>query len=409
MIRSLHIEGFGPLKDVTVELEPFTVLVGPNDAGKSMLLRALATLAEAGAHPEGWRGPFRPPHSLELVSFERQAAPVRWHVRGEAHGGVPFEYEAALTQGDRLLHQERVTCGEATIVRDPPAIAFGVVSGGPLEQERFGGPELPLHHAHWLARSAQQTPEFRRFQEILGCVRPALSIISGIRTYAPRAEALRLGYVPPDDPQTDTTPVEPIALEPSGRGLPDALVALMLRRREVLQEIEERLRRAMPEVQRVDVEQLRPKGGTVRNVLEIVTKRGTRVPAAMVSDGVLLYLGYLYLALGPSRHSLLLLEEPDHGLHPGRLEEVVKLLRGLTEPNADGTATQVVVVTHSPILLDFLRPEEIRTVTRAQGATEVARFSEISDLPRLLEYLGPGEIWTNFGKDFSGAGDELDH
>jgi DNA repair ATPase RecN len=48
VIRSVHIKNFRCLRDVKLELEPLTVLVGPNASGKSAILRAL--------QPGGWAG-----------------------------------------------------------------------------------------------------------------------------------------------------------------------------------------------------------------------------------------------------------------------------------------------------------------------------------------------------------------
>lgn len=44
MIESIHVQHFQSLDDVTLELAPFTVIVGPSSSGKSALTRALHTL-----------------------------------------------------------------------------------------------------------------------------------------------------------------------------------------------------------------------------------------------------------------------------------------------------------------------------------------------------------------------------
>lgn len=44
MITKLHIENFKCLRDVTVELQPLTVLIGKNDTGKTSFLEALGML-----------------------------------------------------------------------------------------------------------------------------------------------------------------------------------------------------------------------------------------------------------------------------------------------------------------------------------------------------------------------------
>ena len=45
MIQRLAISGFQSLYDVEIDLEPFTVLVGPSGSGKSAVFRSLRALA----------------------------------------------------------------------------------------------------------------------------------------------------------------------------------------------------------------------------------------------------------------------------------------------------------------------------------------------------------------------------
>lgn len=41
MIKSVHFQNFRGLRDVTLQLEPLTVLVGPNSSGKTRVLEGL--------------------------------------------------------------------------------------------------------------------------------------------------------------------------------------------------------------------------------------------------------------------------------------------------------------------------------------------------------------------------------
>ncbi len=51
MISRMRVQHFKALRDVTVDLEPFTVLIGPNDTGKSSFLEALFAIAESSHRP----------------------------------------------------------------------------------------------------------------------------------------------------------------------------------------------------------------------------------------------------------------------------------------------------------------------------------------------------------------------
>ena len=43
-IERLTVKNYGCVKDVSIELTPFHAFIGPNDSGKSTLLRATRTL-----------------------------------------------------------------------------------------------------------------------------------------------------------------------------------------------------------------------------------------------------------------------------------------------------------------------------------------------------------------------------
>ena len=51
MITRLYVQNYKALRDVTVELSPLHVLIGPNDAGKSSILEAAYALIESANAP----------------------------------------------------------------------------------------------------------------------------------------------------------------------------------------------------------------------------------------------------------------------------------------------------------------------------------------------------------------------
>jgi predicted ATPase len=91
-----------------------------------------------------------------------------------------------------------------------------------------------------------------------------------------------------------------------------------------------------------------------------------------VSDGTLLLLALLTLQYQEQPPTLLAVEEPEHGLHPYLANEVVALLRKLSEGALGRSPIQVVIATHSPELLEHLHPEEVRFMSRAaDGAVTI--------------------------------------
>jgi predicted ATPase len=83
-----------------------------------------------------------------------------------------------------------------------------------------------------------------------------------------------------------------------------------------------------------------------------------------VSDGTMLLLAYLTLQYQSPPVDLVAIEEPERGLHPYLLDQLLNLLRKLSRGEIGGRPVQVVLATHSPELLEFVKPEEVRFLNR---------------------------------------------
>lgn len=104
-----------------------------------------------------------------------------------------------------------------------------------------------------------------------------------------------------------------------------------------------------------------------------------------VSDGTILLTSFLTLQYQSPPISLVAIEEPERGLHPYLLEQLVAFLRGLTRGEGGRAPIQVVLATHSPELLEYLEPQEVRFVGRdpQTGSTTVKSVpSNDPDWPR---------------------------
>ena len=122
---------------------------------------------------------------------------------------------------------------------------------------------------------------------------------------------------------------------------------------------------------------------------------GRPVPASQVSDGLLLVLAYLAVLYQPKPPRVLLIEEPENGIHPKRLADVLRILRDLIEGQSH---TQVILTTHSPYVLDHFQPEEVSLCRkRKDGSVSVDRLSDSGTVQRLKDVFSLGEIWTSEG------------
>lgn len=122
--------------------------------------------------------------------------------------------------------------------------------------------------------------------------------------------------------------------------------------------------------------------------------------AKFASDGTLKMLAYLVVLHDPSPPPFIGIEEPENYLHP-------RLLPGLGEEcRAAAERSQLLVTTHSPFLLEPMRPEEVRVLYRdARGCTQVRRTSDIEGIPEFIkEGALLGQLWM---EGHFGVGDPL--
>ena len=112
----------------------------------------------------------------------------------------------------------------------------------------------------------------------------------------------------------------------------------------------------------------------------------------------------LALIYTPEPPRLLLIEEPEKGVYPKRLEEVIRLIRRLQEAPSGRTAPQIIMTTHSPYLLSSFHPDEVTLMVRREGGSGPVEARPLRDAPNIEERLGRGEfylgeLWYNLSED----------
>ena len=290
MIRTVSIQNFRALRDVTAKLQPLTVLVGVNDSGKSSFLDAVR------------------------------------------HGQTEFPREDWWREGP-----------------DKPVITRHKADGSSFKgsTEKF---RLP---SSGVAMSCPGIPESRQ---------------SG----AP-------------------------ALEPDGNNMAAVLDSVYRRDRDRFKQIETHLQRFVPGLERVDIDTPRASDRSVSLHIE----GGLHIDGHQLSTGARMLFFFVTLAHHPNSPDVLLIEEPENGVHPQRLKDIVDLLRRLTQGNLNGHSVQVILTTHSPYLLDHVRlPEDQVLVFRRQD--DGRRTASEVNQEGLKDFLGEfmlGEVWFNQGEE----------
>jgi energy-coupling factor transporter ATP-binding protein EcfA2 len=347
MIETFRARNYGCLKDVRASLTQLHAFIGPNDSGKSTLLHGLRTVVQfAGSsfRPEGdgW-APFNPFLPTRYPVYTPRTKPHDVMLACAVAGGW-YAIETGLSG-----LEERIG---ADIGGSGPSRSFARPWNQPSQ---FWSSDLPLEQQ--VIHQIQRTRFLRLDPDAL------------------RAPS---GLIPETDPVG--------FLDERGRGLAGVYFAIRNRNDEAFSAIVEQVRRYFPTIKGLRVKAVT--AGTVELEAELVS--GARVEAARLSEGLLYYLAFAALQhLEPV--SLLLIEEPENGLHPARVAEVTRILREISK------SVQVVVATHSPLLVNELRPEEVSVVTRKEETgTRVARIHETPDFAERSKIYALGELWIAY-------------
>lgn len=111
--------------------------------------------------------------------------------------------------------------------------------------------------------------------------------------------------------------------------------------------------------------------------------------ASSFSDGTLRFIALTTLFLQPEayRPSVILVDEPELGLHPYAIEILASLIRQASK------TTQVIITTQSPLLLDNFEPEDVLVANRVDGGTELIRLESNDSLDKWLDEYSLGQLW----------------
>jgi predicted ATPase len=110
--------------------------------------------------------------------------------------------------------------------------------------------------------------------------------------------------------------------------------------------------------------------------------------ASALSDGTLRFIVLSTLLLQPhhSLPSIILIDEPELGLHPYAIVLLASLVKQAS------IKAQVILSTQSPLLLDHFEPRDVLVAERFHGATEIKRL-KTARLKSWLEDYSLGQLW----------------
>ena len=127
--------------------------------------------------------------------------------------------------------------------------------------------------------------------------------------------------------------------------------------------------------------------------LSLEYSSGLSASSWVISDGTLRMLALTILAYIPDLEGILLIEEPENGIHPRAVETVLQSLSSVY-------GAQVLLATHSPVILSLATLAQVLCFARtAIGATDIVSGAEH---PRLREWRHETDLGTLFASGVLG-------
>ncbi len=408
MLKRIHIKGYKSLSDVNVELTPLTLLFGPNAAGKSNFLDALQLLSKL-ATSRTLKEAFDPPYrGKPLESFAMGEKGIKGLVEQER---LVFSIEADLVLSEavvatvnRQIREMRRPSGEGRPEEtgNTPARVRERYLRYRVEIEmlpRSGVLRMTDEYLAALNSKGEPTGNRRPFFERTGeKIRLRLEGQSHPTDYDRYLDhtILSMPHYPPHYPHMTATrreleswlffyfeprermraagPVKEVRnIGLMGEELAAYFNTLKTFNPKQFYAVEKALHIVMPNVDGIDVDV-----SSLGEVELFLRESNVPIPARVLSEGTLRMLGLLALTGTDEPPSLVGFEEPENGVHPGRIELIAELLK----TRASSGSTQYIVTTHSPILPDLFPDDSVFPVRRAGRETAIEAFSTWGPLAR---------------------------
>ncbi len=385
MIKSIYIDNFKALNDFNIELHPLTILIGSNGSGKSTILQAIdlvCSLVKMDLHSYLDQRKWAAADIKSYLSNKRHITfrlRIELQVKGE---NEEIEWEIILNM---LKEKGEVELVKETISSRTKNINLLRIDSKGFERYNFEKNEIQHIPPLKFNSSALKTFDIERDEKEFPSLMALKEFALGIDSFELLStERMRKNY-----PGT----AESIGI--GGEKLAGFIHGLGPGKKKSLKN---RLKRYIPFIDDIDTKV----NGSFRWIEMSIAEvfKGMSKPMSIkpmhISDGILRMIAISSLAEIEKDTGVILLDEIEDGINPYLASDLAADLK----ETSDKKQRQVVVTTHSSVMLDYFSPESIVFLWRNKdGTVGSGNLFENEEIKASLEYMYPGEVWINMSEE----------
>lgn len=350
-IEKIHLQGFKSAADVILhDASPFSIFAGPNGSGKSNLADGLAffgSIIQMGSVSQAVRvsGGYGQIHCFKHRGNNAKTAKLELVITLDGH---TYDYSIKVYQMDSSPQLEEY------LKRDGQFI---------LKRNRGGNLELQISEEQELQKVPNVPDDMPALIFTKG-IFPIYSLMTNIRVFR---------FDPLEAKQPDKSAADATELDIHGRNIA-TMLSVLQKDDDFREQVLEWIGLLVPGLEKVIAKSQQLDGQTVIKFKETGLK--AYFPANLISDGTIYALCIMTAVL--SRESglgITFIEEPERGIHPQAISELVLLMR--EHANQEHP---VFVTTHSESIVRSGKLEELWLVNKKDGKTQIKRAGKSDSL-----------------------------
>ena len=364
MITNIKIDNFKSLVDFELKLSKFNCLVGLNGSGKSTVLQAIDFISQlmSGEIDEWLMKRQWDAADLNSKLSKKQNITFELHIKDQQYGDIVWS--GSVNRSSLKCTQESVSCNGENILKVDDGSYFVVAKDGQ-------GSRAPIVFDH-------QGSILSQFKESL-----ISDVLDKLKTSI--NDILSLDLISPELLRSRTKASR------GKLGLGGERLSAYLHESgdEEKEELKTELHKVYGQLERIDTKSLRS-GWKQLEITEKFNGNIIKTTARHMNDGMLRLMA-IFSQL-KNKTDFLLFDEVENGINPELIEYLIDHLVSSTH--------QVLVTTHSPMILNFLDDDTARDgviylYKNKNGVTKASRLFDIPSLSEKLNMMGPGEAFID--------------